>query len=266
MTDSRFIVDPTAKIAADVKIGPFSIIGPNVEIGSGTVIASHVVIKENTKIGKNNKIHSGVVLGDDPQHVGYKGEPTYLEIGDGNIFREFCTVHRGSHQGGGVTKIGNKNYIMNYAHIAHDCIVGNEVILANNASLAGHVNVGDYVMLSAFCGAHQHVNIGPYSFLGRATKIGQDIPAYVLVTGLPGSPNGLNLVGLKRHGFDEQTIRKLRKAFQIVYREDKALSDAMVALEGMVEECPQVQLFIDSIKSSKRGLARRGLRSGGEEY
>lgn len=261
MIDSRSIIDPSVQIAENVSIGPFSVIGPNVEIGAGTVIGSHVVIKENTKIGQRNIIHSFAALGDDPQHTGYKGEATYLEIGDENVIREFCTMHRGSPHGRGITKVGNQNYFMNYTHIAHDCVVGNEVILANNASLAGHVEVGDYVMFGAFCGAHQHVSIGAYSFLGRTTMVGQDIPPYVLVTGFPGAPQGLNIVGLKRRGFSDRTIRTLRKAYLTVYREDLPLSEAVSVLEEMVDECPEITLFLNALKNSKRGLARKGLKS-----
>lgn len=265
MIDNRSIIDPSATIAADVTIGPFSVIGPHVEIGSGTHIGSHVVIKQYTKIGRNNRIHSFAALGDDPQHTSYKGEVTYLEIGDDNVIREFCTIHRGTSQGRGATSVGNKNYFMNYTHIAHDCVVGNEVILANNASLAGHVHVGDYAMFGAFCGAHQHVTIGAYSFLGRTTKVGQDIPPYVLVTGFPGAPQGLNIVGLKRRGFSDRSIRTLRKAYLLVYRENLPLNEAVTALSEMVNECPEVQPFIDAIKNSKRGIARKGLKASAEE-
>lgn len=256
MIDKHAIVDSHAKIADNVEIGPFAIIGPNVEIGAGTKIGPHAVISQNTKIGTNNRIHAFAAIGGDPQHTGYKGESTYLEIGNDNIIREFCTLHRGTAQGGGVTRIGNKNFLMAYAHVAHDCVVGNEVILANNASLAGHVQVDDFVAFGAFCGVHQFVNIGAYSFLGRATKVGQDIPPYVLVTGVPGSPQGLNLVGLKRRGFDDKTIRKLRRAYSIVYRQGNKLKDAISELEQMSVECPELHPFIATLKSSKRGIAR----------
>lgn len=263
--DSRSLIDPSAKISEGVEIGPFSIIGPNVEIGAGTVIGSHVVIKENTKIGKNNRIHPFAALGDDPQHTGIQNAPTYLEIGDENVIREFSTIHRGSTQGRTMTVVGNRNYFMNYTHIAHDCIVGNEVILANNASLAGHVQVDDYVIFGAFCAAHQYVTIGAYSFLGRTTKVGQDIPPYVLVTGFPGAPHGLNAIGLKRRGFSDRTVRTLRKAYLLVYREDVPLNEAITTLDTMVAECPEMKIFIDAIKNTKRGLARKGLKASSEE-
>ena len=256
MIDSRSIIDPTAKIAENVEISPYSIIGPGVEIGAGTFIGPHVVISSNTKIGRDNKIHAFVALGGDPQHTHYKGESTYLEIGDNNIIREFCTLNRGTAQGGGITHLGSRNYLMAYAHVAHDCTVGNDVILANNASLAGHVIVEDFVVFGAFCAAHQFVKIGAHSFLGRTTKVGQDIPPYVLVSGVPGGPIGINAIGLKRRGFSEKSIRCLRRAYVIVYRRGLRLQDALEELSNMVDECPEMQSFIEALKYSKRGVAR----------
>ncbi|HVV68896.1 MAG TPA: acyl-ACP--UDP-N-acetylglucosamine O-acyltransferase [Gammaproteobacteria bacterium] len=256
MIDSRSIIDPSAKIAENVEISAYSVIGPGVEIGEGTSIGSHVVINSNTKIGRNNKIHAFVALGGDPQHTHYKGESTYLEIGDNNIIREFCTLNRGTSQGGGVTRVGSRNYFMAYAHIAHDCIVGNDIILANNASLAGHVIVEDFAVFGAFCAAHQFVKIGAHSFLGRTTKIGQDIPPFVLVTGVPGAPVGINAIGLKRRGFSDKSIRCLRRAYIIVYRRGLMLKDAIEQISGMVDECPEIQSFIEALKYSKRGVAR----------
>lgn len=254
--DKHAIIDANARIAPDVYIGPYVVIGPNVEIGEGTQIGPHTVIHSNTRIGANNKIDAFVSLGGDPQHLHYKDEDTYLEIGNGNIIREFCTLNRGTMQGGGITRLGNNNLLMAYVHIAHDCIVNNEVVLANNASLAGHVWVGDYAVFSAFCGAHQFVRIGAYSFLGRAAKVGQDIPPYVLVTGSPGSPKGINLVGLKRRGFSEATIRTLRRAHSLVYRQGLRLQDAIDQLLLMVDGYPELAPFIEMLQHSKRGMAR----------
>lgn len=256
MIDNRAIIDPDASIASDVHIAPYVIIGPDVEIGSGTRIGPHTVINRHTKIGKNNHIDAFVSLGGDPQHANYKGEITQLEIGDGNIIREFCTLNRGTAQGGGITRVGSRNFLMAYVHIAHDCEVGNDIVFANNSSLAGHVSVGDHVVFSAFCGVHQFVNIGAYSFLGRASKVGQDIPPYVLVTGSPGGPRGLNLVGLKRHGFSEQTLRTLRRAYSLVYRQGLRLQDAIDQLVLMVDICPELKPFVDMLQHSKRGMAR----------
>lgn len=256
MIDRTAIIDPSARIAPDVHIGPYAIIGPEVEIGSGTHIGPHALIKSHTKIGRNNRIDAFVSLGGDPQHAQYKGEPTYLEIGDDNIIREFCTLSRGTVQGGGVTRIGNKNFLMAYVHVAHDCTVGNAVTFANNASLGGHVLVEDHVIFSAFCGVHQFVTIGSYSFLGRSTKVIQDVPPYVLVTGNPGRPRGLNLVGLKRAGFNEQTLRTLRRAYSLVYRQGLRLQDAVDQLATMMDTCPELKPFLDMLHRSKRGIAR----------
>lgn len=256
MINQHAIIDPSAKIAADVQIGPYAVIGPGVEIGAGTRIGSHTVIHNNTKIGSNNHIDAFVSLGGDPQHIHYQGEMTYLEIGDNNVIREFCTLNRGTVQGGGLTRIGSRNFLMAYVHIAHDCMLGNEVVLANNTSLAGHVVVEDYVVFGAFCGVHQFVSIGAYSFLGRATKVGQDIPPYVLVTGSPGGPRGLNLVGLKRRGFSEQTLRTLRRAYSLVYRQGLRLQDAVDQLVPMVDTCPELKPFVEMLQRSKRGMAR----------
>lgn len=257
MIDSHAIINPNVKIAQNVTIGPYVVIGPGVEIGSGTIIGPHAVIYSNTKIGCNNKISAFAALGGDPQHGSYKNEATYLEMGDDNIIREFSSVHRGTAQGRGITRLGNRNYLMAYAHVAHDCIIGNEVVLSNNAGLAGHVIIDDYVVLAPFCGVHQFVRIGAYSFLGRATLVGQDIPPYLLVTGVPGGPRSLNLVGLKRRGFSNETIRQLRRAYSIVYRQDLKLSEAIVKLKEMLPECPELTPFIDILSNTKRGISRK---------
>ncbi len=257
MIHNTAIISPDAKIADDVSISAYSIIGPGVEVGAGTKIGSHVVIAQNTKIGTNNRIHDFAALGGDPQHLHYKPEEqTYLEIGNDNIFREFCTLHRGTTQDKGITRVGSQNFLMAYAHVAHDCVVGNQIILANNASLAGHVVVKDFAILGAFCAAHQFVTIGEHCFLGRTTKVGQDIPPYLLVTGNPGAPRGLNLVGLKRRDFSEATIRLLKKAYAIVYRRDLMLKNALLQLDELAEQCPEVLSFIAAIRDSKRGIAR----------
>lgn len=250
------IIDASAKIAANVSIGPYAIVGPNVEIGEGTQIGSHSVIERDTRIGKNNRISSHVALGFDPQSTHYKNHQTFLEIGDNNIVREFATMHRGTEAGGGITKVGSGNFFMAYTHVAHDCMIGNENILANNASLAGHVELGNYIVVSAFCAAHQFVKIGDYSFLGRACKVGQDIPPYMMAVGHPAAPVALNLVGLKRRGFDEKTLRELRNAFKIVYRQSLPLAEAVSLLEKMAENSVAVAAFLAAIKNSKRGIAR----------
>ncbi len=256
MINESAIIHPSVEIAEDVEIGPWTAIGPNVVIESGTKINSHVVIGENTIIGKNNKIFSYASVGSDPQHVGYTGEKTRLEIGDNNVIREFTTINRGTAEGRGVTKIGNKNYFMAYTHVAHDCVVGNGVVFANTASIAGHVRVGDHVILGAFSGVHQNCCIGAYSFLGRAAKIYQDILPFMLVTGNPGAPIGINSVGLKRHGFSRDTIRVLKMAFNLLHRRDVELDDIRTELEKLVLEASEVTMLVDAIDNSTRGLAR----------
>jgi UDP-N-acetylglucosamine acyltransferase len=253
--DERAIIDPRAKIATNVTIGPWSMVGPNVEIGEGTTIGAHVVIKGTSKIGKNNKIYQFASVGEDPQHINYKGEDTLLEIGDGNIIREFCTLNRGTSQGGGVTRIGNNNFLMAYVHIAHDCLVENGTIFVNNASLAGHVRVQDYASIGGFVGIHQFCNIGAHSFI-TAAMVGKDVPPYVIVTGNTATVCGLNTVGLKRRGFNTETITMLRRAYNIFYRQGLNVKQALVELEKMVADCPEVQLFIDAINNSNRGLVR----------
>lgn len=257
MIDESAIIHPSAEIADDVDVGPWTILGANVVIESGTVINSHVVIGDNTEIGKNNKIYPYASIGSDPQHVGYMGEKTRLEIGDENVIREFTTINRGTAEGYGVTRIGNKNYLMAYAHIAHDCVIGDSVIFANTASIAGHVRVGDHVILGAFSGVHQYCLIGAYSFLGRATKVCQDILPFMLATGNPGAPNGINVVGLKRHGFSDHTIRALKNAFNLIDRRDIKLDEIKVKLEKLATGIPEINILLDAINNySTRGFAR----------
>lgn len=259
LIDHRAAIHPTAQVGENVSIGPWTVIGPHVEIGRNTQIQSHVVIDRNTKIGESNIIYSYAALGSDPQDISYRGEETYLEIGNGNIIREFVTINRGSAKGnhGGVTRIGNKNFFLAYSHVAHDCQLKDEILMVNNATLAGHVIVDNYAILGAFTAVHQFCRIGAYSFLSRATEVSKDVPPYMLVKGLPGLPCGLNTVGLKRRGFSEETIRHLKNAFQIMYRRGLKFDDVKKELENLALICPEVQLIINLIKESERGIARR---------
>lgn len=259
LIDPRSSIDPSAVIGENVSIGPWTLIGPNVEIGANTKIHSHVVIDSNTKLGEDNVIYSHVALGGDPQDLGYKGEPTYLEIGDGNIIREFATVNRGSTKGDGFTRIGNKNFLLAYSHVAHDCHLKNNILMVNNATLAGHVTVDDHVILGAFTAAHQFCRIGAYSFLSRATEVSKDVPPYMLVKGLPGYPCALNTVGLKRHGFSNEALRGLKEAFQILYGRNLKFDIVLEELNKLVKTCPEVQLILDLIAESERGIARRAI-------
>jgi len=256
LIDSRAIVDPKAKLAADVQVGPWSIIGPDVEIGSGCVIASHCVIKGPTTIGRNNRIFQFSSVGEDTPDMKYRGEATRLQIGDDNVIREGVTIHRGTVQDKGVTIIGNNNLIMAYAHIGHDSVVGNHTIFVNNASLAGHVEVGDWAILSGYTLVHQFCKIGPHAFTGMGTAVGKDIPAYVVVNGSPAEAKGINIEGLKRRGFTAEEINTLRNAYKIVYRQGKTVDEALPLLQELLGECAQVQNFIDSLNSSTRGIVR----------
>lgn len=247
---------PTAKIANDVNIGPWAYIGEQVEIGEGTCIDSHAVISKHTIMGKNNHICSHAVVGGDPQDLSYRGEETWLRMGDGNIVREFATINRGSAKSG-TTIIGNKNYLMSYSHVAHDAQVGNEVLFTNNSCIAGHVIVDDFAIIGAYAAVHQFVRIGAYSFLVHAAQVTTDIPPFMLVKGTPGLPIALNLVGLRRRGFSDETISGLKKAYRLMYRQGLSRKEVDDGLAELVKTTPQVQLIIDIMKNSKRGVLRK---------
>jgi UDP-N-acetylglucosamine acyltransferase len=249
------IVDPGAKIGKDVQIGAFSIIGAGVEIGNGTWIGPHVVINGPTRIGSENRIYQFSSLGEAPQHLGYKGEPTWLEIGDRNIIREYCTLNRGSAGGGGVTRLGHDNFIMAYCHVAHDCQVGNRTIFANGTSLAGHVRVEDQVIFGGFTMIHQFCRVGAHAMTGISTVTFKDIPPYLLVAGNTAVPHGLNVRGLKRRNFSDQSIEALRQAYKLVYKSGLRLSEATEQLAQAATN-PEVRHFLDFIKQSERGIVR----------
>lgn len=256
MIESTAIIHPTAKVADNVSIGHWSVIGPYVEIQEGTSIGSHVVINGPTRIGKNNRIYEFASVGGAPQDKKYQGEDTVLEIGDNNTIREYCTLNRGTNLGGGVTRIGNNNWLMAYVHIAHDCIVGNDTIFANNASLAGHVHVGDYAILSAFSGIHQFCYVGAHSFIGGATYIGKDILPFVLVAGgYTPATCGINTEGLKRRGFNSEMIDTLRRAYKVIFRRGLTVQQAIDELQGFPEST-DLNMLIDALKKSERGIVR----------
>jgi len=250
------IISGKARLAEDVQVGPYSIIGADVEIGSGSCIESHVVVNGPTRIGTGNHIYQFCSIGDDPQDKKYAGEPTRLEIGDGNTIREYCTISRGTVQDEGVTTIGDDNWIMAYVHIAHDCRVGSHCIFANNATLAGHVHVGDWAIFAGFTGAHQFCHVGAHSFLGMYAGTSQDVPAYTMIGGQPPSPKGINVEGLKRRGFTAEQIRNIRNAYRIVYRSGKKLAEAIAELDQLVGSQPELEIFVSSLKSSERGIVR----------
>ncbi len=250
------LVHEKAKIAPDVEIGAYSIIGDQVEIGSGTWIGPHVVIQGPTRIGSDNQIFQFASLGERPQDKKYAGEPTQLEIGDSNVIREFCTFNRGTAQDVGITRVGNDNWIMAYVHLAHDCQVGNNTIFANNAQLAGHVHVGDYAILGGFTVVHQFCHIGAHALTAMGSIVLQDIPAYITASGNPAQPHGLNSEGLKRRGFDGDTILSLKRAYKQLYKSGMRLEEAKQALQGQLAECPEIQLLLDFLASSRRGIIR----------
>ena len=251
------IIDPSAQIADDVTIGPYSIIGANVTIGSGCDIGPHVVIKGHSTIGKNNRIFQFATVGEDCQDKKYKGEQTFLEIGDDNVIRENCTIHRGTVQDQSMTRIGSRNLFMVNTHIAHDCIVGDDCIFANNAGIAGHVKVGNSVIIGGNTGVHQFCQIGSYAMTGGASLVLKDIPAYVMVFGNPAEATGMNFEGMRRRGWTSETIGLLKRAYKIVYRQGLTLDVAISQLEqDILPNCPEAAVFIDSLKSSTRGITR----------
>lgn len=254
MIHSTAIIDPTAVIGQDVHIGPYTVIGPRVEIGAGTWIGPHVVINGPTKIGRNNRIFQFSSIGEITQDLKYNGEETFLEIGDHNTIREFCTVNRGSVQDKSITKLGDHNLLMAYVHIAHDCIVGNHVVFSNNASLAGHVKIEDHVILGGFSGVFQFCRLGAHSFISTNSVVIKDVPPYVKVSGYYAKPFGLNSVGLQRRGFTSEAITELKRAYRIIYRNGLTVTNALAELKAMLT--PEVQQFAQFIEASTAGIVR----------
>jgi UDP-N-acetylglucosamine acyltransferase len=254
--DSRALVDSGAQIANDVTIGPFTIIESGVSIGHGTWIGPHVVIRRNTIIGAENKIYQFSSVGEDPQYAGYQDEETYLEIGDRNVVREYCTLNRGSPAGSGTTRIGDDNLIMAYAHIAHDSLLGNQVVFANGASLGGHVEIGDYAILGGFTLVHQFCRIGAHSMTGIGAVCLQDVPPYILAAGNTASPCGLNIRGLRRRGFSEKVIQALRGAYRCLYREELKLDQALKELDRIAGSVEEVATLSKFVRASGRGIIR----------
>jgi UDP-N-acetylglucosamine acyltransferase len=257
MIHATAIIDPSSKIGKSVEIGPYSAIGADVEIAEGTRIASHVVIKGPTSIGRNNHIYPFACIGEDPQDKKYTGEQeSILQIGDGNTIREYCTVNRGTGDGGGVTRIGNDNWIMAYVHVAHDCIVGDNNVFANNTTLAGHVIIDDHVILGGFTGVHQFCRIGRLAFSAISSVIVKDVPPFVIVYGNTAKPNGLNREGLKRHDIPKPRIEFIQQAYKILYRQNLLLSEALDKLETLANDSEDVNHFLKFVRESKRGIVR----------
>ena len=250
------IINSKANLDSSVKVGPYSIIDGNVSIGAGSVIGNHVTITGNTTIGKNNNIYHYSSIGESPQDKKYNQEKTFLEIGDNNTIREFCTFNRGTVQDQSLTKIGNDNWIMAYVHIAHDCEIKNHTILANNASLAGHVSIDDYAILGGFTLVHQFCKIGSHIITAVNTVVFKDIPPYVIASGYDAKPNGINAEGLKRRGFDPKIVAKIKEAYKVLYRQGLSLNEAEEKIKILSKETKELSLYIDFIAKSTRGIIR----------
>lgn len=256
MIDPQAIIHPSAKIGANVEIGPWSIIGADVEIGDNTVIASHVIIKGPTKIGKHNRIYQFSTLGEDTPDLKYKGEATRFVMGDNNVIREGVTIHRGTVQDRHETTIGNNNLLMAYVHVGHDSVIGDNCILVNNSALAGHVHIDDWAILGGFTLVHQFCRIGAHSFSGMGTAIGKDVPAYMMVSGNPAEAKNINIEGLRRRGFSKEDLSVLTKAYKTIYRRGLTTDEALIELKNLQTECAAVGLLIESLESSTRGIVR----------
>jgi len=251
------VIDPSAKLAADVRIGAFCLIGADVEIGEGTEVGPHCSIHGPTRIGRNNRFIGHVAVGGEPQDKKYAGERTELVIGDDNVFREFVTLNRGTGGGGGITTIGNGNWMLAYTHIAHDCHVGNQCVFSNNTTLAGHVTVGDYVIISGFAGAHQFCRIGAHAFLGMGALTNGDVPPFTMVgSDSLGRPRGINSEGLKRRGFDAERIASIKRAYRTLYVAGLPLAEAKVQLAEQATQSADVKDMLDFIEHAERPLLR----------
>lgn len=250
------IVDSRARLASDVEVGPYTVIGPDVEIASGCRIGPHTVIAGATSIGPNCRIWQFASIGDAPQDKKYSGEATRLEIGAGNTIREYCTLNRGTAQGGGVTTIGDDNWIMAYVHIAHDCRIGSRTIFANNAQLAGHVVVGDDAILGGFTVVHQFCRIGAHSITGMGTIVLQDVPPYVKASGNPAQPFGINTEGLRRRGYGTESITALKRAYKALYRSALTIEQVKDALAEEAQKSPEIQPLLDFVAVPGRGIIR----------
>lgn len=254
MIHSTAIVEPGAKLGANVSVGPWSYIGADVEIGDNCVIGPHVVVRGPTRMGQGNRVFQFSSIGEDCQDKKYAGEPTELIIGDNNVFRESTTIHRGTIQDNSLTQIGNDNLFMAYVHVAHDCMIGDHNILANATTLAGHVHVGDYVILGGFTGVHQFCKIGSHAFTAVSSVVVQDVPPYVMAQGHNAVPRTINSEGLRRRGFSAEQIKTIKRAYKMLYRQGLTLSDALQQMRVM--GAPELDSLIRFIEQSQRGIIR----------
>jgi UDP-N-acetylglucosamine acyltransferase len=254
------LVEAGAELAEDVAVGPYAIIGPKVRIGAGSSVGAHAVISGRTTIGRGNRIFPHAALGGEPQDKKYAGEDTELVIGDGNTIREFCTFNIGTGGGGGVTRVGSDNWVMAYAHVAHDCRIGDHCVIANAVTFAGHVEVGDWVILGGLAAIHQFVRVGDHAMAGGGSILLQDLPPFVICSGNPAAAHGLNSEGLRRRGFSADAIATLRRAYKAIYKEGLTAAEACERLERMAEAAPDsepnLRLLAGFVRNSTRGIVR----------
>ena len=250
------IVQPGANLASGVEVGPYTLIGEHVEIGAGTNVGPHAVITGHTRIGRANRIFQFVSLGEVPQDKKYGGEPTRLEIGDHNVIREFCTFHIGTAQDAGVTRVGNHNWIMEYVHLAHDCQIGSHTVLANLVQLAGHVTIDDHAILGGGTMVHQFCRVGSHAFTAGGSIVLRDVPPYVMASGHPAQPHGINVEGLKRRGFSPESIEEIRRAYKTLYRSGLSFEDAKASIVEQARQVPELSALAEFLASSTRGIIR----------
>lgn len=250
------VVDPAARLGKDVEVGPWSVIGPQVTLGAGCHVGAHVVITGRTTLGRNNRVFQFNSIGDAPQDKKYAGEDTELVIGDDNVIREFCTLNRGTVQDQGVTRIGDRNLIMAYVHVAHDCVLGNDIIMGNNASLAGHVTVGDWAILSGFAQIHQFCDIGAHAFISFNSLVNRSVPPYVTVSPEKSKPKGVNTEGLRRRGFTPEQVQNVRRAYRVLYRSGLPLDEAREQLAAMAGDAEELRVLVEFIDHADRSIIR----------
>ena len=256
LIDPRAAIAEGAKLAPDVEVGAYAIIGPDVEIGPGCRIGPHAVVTGWTRLGANNRVFQFASIGDAPQDKKYKGEPTRVEIGEGNVFREYVTVNRGTTHDKAITRIGNDNLFMASSHVAHDCIVGSHCVFANLATLGGHVEVDDHVILAGFTGVHQFCKIGAHAFIANNTAVTRDVPPYVMAVGHPAEPHSINGTGIARRGFTVEQVRNIKNAYKTLYRSDLPLDQAIAKITEAAKSQPELQAFVDFFPRSNRSLIR----------
>ncbi len=247
------LVDPTAHLGHDVSVGAYTIVGPRVTLGDRCVLAAHVVIERNAKLGTGVKVGYGTVIGNDPQDLKYEGAETWVEIGDGTVLREYCTINRGT-AATGKTTVGERCFLMSYVHVAHDCAIGNDVIIANAVQMAGHVTVEDRAIISGLIGIHQFVRIGTFAFVGGGSRVNQDVPPYTKAVGNPVHLYGLNSVGLQRAGFAPEVKLALKRAYRLLFNSDLTVSQGIARVRSELPSVPEIEHFLRFIEGSQRGV------------